>query len=43
MAQTRWTIVVVGVALLFLVTPYLLHKIAQRVPEFAILLQQTGL
>jgi hypothetical protein len=42
-AQTRWTIVVVGAALLFLVTPYLLLKIAQRVPEFATLLEQSGL
>jgi len=42
-AQTRWTIVVVSVALLFLVTPYFVQLAIQRVPELATLLQQSGL
>jgi len=42
-AQMRWTIVVVGVALLFLATPYFVQLAIQRVPELAILLQQSGL
>jgi hypothetical protein len=41
-ARSGWTIVVVGGAILFLTTPYLIHFLAQRVPEFAALLQQSG-
>ena len=41
-ARWTWTALVLGVVLLFLAMPYLLHALLQQMPELQMLLRQSG-